>query len=105
MLLTLLRPIVLRRGLAAAGTAGAAGAVIVTVLAQSASGWDLSLRAQSGGGGRSSLGTTVVEGSIQPIVGVSTQGNFSVSSGIFDAGPTKYFRRLPALANDGIPTN
>jgi hypothetical protein len=99
------RPLFARRAVALAGTAVAAGAVIVTVLAQSASGWDLSVRSTTGGG-KSSLGNTTVEGSIgQPLTGSSTQGNFSVASGMFQGGPTKFIRRLPALANDGIPIN
>jgi hypothetical protein len=100
------RALLARRGLALLGTGVAGGAVIVTVLAQSASGWDLSIRNTSGGGGRSALGTTVIEGSIgQPFTGTSAQGNFSVASGMYQGGPTKYIRRMPALASDGIPTN
>jgi hypothetical protein len=95
-----------RRGLALAGMAVAAGAVVITVLAQSASGWDLSLRNTSGGGGRSTGGGFVLEGSIgQPFTTKSTQGAFTLSSGIFDSGPTKFVRRLPGLANDGIAGN
>jgi hypothetical protein len=95
-----------RRGLALAGTGVAAAAVVITVLAQSASGWDLSLRNTAGGGGRSTGGPYVVEGAIgQPLAMRSSQGAFAVASGLFDSGPTKYIRRLPGLANDGIAGN
>jgi hypothetical protein len=92
------------RVLAVAGMGVAAVAVAITVLAQSASGWDLSQRHTSGGGGRSSLGGTSVEGSIgQAFTGRSAQGNFAVSSGIFESGPTKYIRRIVYVTTDGIP--
>jgi hypothetical protein len=93
------------RGLALGGSVVAAGAIVVAVVAQSASGWDLSIRSTTGGG-RSGGGNFVVEGSIgQPVIGRSAEGNFAVSSGLHEAGPTKFTRNLPGLAADGIPGN
>jgi hypothetical protein len=86
------------------GVGVAAIAVVISVLAQSASGWDLSQRHTGGGGGRSSLGATAVQGSIgQALVGRSAQGNYAVAAGIFEAGPTKYIRRAVYVTTDGIP--
>ena len=94
------------RGLAAAGTAVAAFAVIVTVVAQASDGFSLSAQAISGGGGRSSLGATVIEGSIgQPFAARSSSGSFAVSAGILEGGPVKFSRRVPYVANDGLSPN
>jgi hypothetical protein len=94
------------RGLAAAGTAVAAFAVIVVALAQSPGGWAISSGGATGGGGRSSLGNTAVVGVIgQPVVGHSSQGAFAVSSGLLDSGPVEFIRIVPAIANDGISPN
>ena len=94
------------RSLAVAGTAVAAFAVIVTALAQQGGDFDLSARAISGGGGRSSLGTTAIEGSIgQPFPARSSSGAFAVSSGILEGGPVKFSRRVPYVANDGLSPN
>ena len=94
------------RSLAATGVAVAAFAVVVVAMAQSASGWDLSQRAISGGGGRSSTLNMSLEGSIgQPLAGRSSAGPYVVTSGILEGGPVKYTQRIPAVANDGLSPN
>jgi hypothetical protein len=85
----------------AAATLGA-GAVVTGVIGQSASGWDLSVRALLPGT-TSSGGSFSTNGVIgQPVSGSSTGGNYAVSAGFYGGGSEKFRRRLPFLANDGI---
>ena len=91
-----------RRLVAAAGAVVVAVAAVVTVVAQSASGWDLSIRALNAGG-TSSGGAFSSTGIIgQPLTGSSTGGAYSVASGFYGGGGQEKFKRLiPYLANDG----
>lgn len=91
------------RLLALAGAGVAASAVAVVVLAQSASGWDLS--GASGGGGSSAQSPYALQGAIGPISGQSTGGTYKVASGFFGGGGTadKIRRVMPGVAADGIP--
>ncbi|MGD9933114.1 MAG: hypothetical protein AB7T37_05280 [Dehalococcoidia bacterium] len=93
------------RFLALTGAAVAASAVAIVVLAQSASGWDLSFSGPTGGGGVSSQDNLSLVGTIgQPIVGVSSLETFKVSSGFLGGGGNDKIRRIvPAVASDGIP--
>lgn len=95
-----------RRWIAAAGAGVIGMALVVGAMAQSASGWDLSFRATSGGGGPSSGGSYAVLGSIgQPVTGVSADaGNvYTVASGYLAGGAEKYVRFVPLLSADGTP--
>lgn len=93
------------RFIALTGTGVAASAVAIVVLAQSASGWDLSFSGPTGGGGLSSKDSFSLVGTIgQPIAGTSSLDSFKVSSGFLGGGGNDKIRRImPAVASDGIP--
>ncbi len=93
------------RLMALTGAAVAASAVVFVVLAQSASGWDLSFSGPTGGGGVSSQDDFSLVGTIgQPIVGTASLDTFKVSSGFLGGGGSDKIRRIvPAVAADGIP--
>jgi hypothetical protein len=87
--------------MAAAVASVSAVAVATGVIGQSASGWDLSVRAllpgaNSSGGGFSTHGVVG-----QPVSGSSTGGNYAVTAGFYAGGSEKFRRRLPFIANDG----
>lgn len=84
------------------GGAAVALALIVTVAGQSASGWDLTFRGTSGGGGISTGGPYVLEGAIgQPLVGTSSAGPYAIESGVLGGAIQKIVRFLPFVASDG----
>lgn len=93
-----------RRWWAAGLAALAAGAIVATVVAQSASGWDVSWRATSSGGGVSAGGNYVVTGSLgQPVAAHSAGGAYAVDSGYLAGTAEKYRAFFPALASDKTP--
>jgi hypothetical protein len=84
------------------GSATVALALIVTVAGQSASGWDLSFRGTSGGGGTSAGGPYVLEGAIgQPVAGTASAGPYAIESGILGGAIQKFVRYFPFVASDG----
>lgn len=93
-----------RRRWSVAGAGLVAVAAIATVAAQSASGWDLSWRATSGGGGSASGGAFALTGSIgQPVAMRSTGGVYAIDAGFLGGGAEKYRRFFQLLAKDGLP--
>lgn len=79
-------------------------AIVGTVVAQSASGYDLSWRAIAGGGTAKSTGDTYSVNAVigQTFTARSTGGAYAMDSGFLGgglAGKTKRF--LPQLSNDG----
>ncbi|MBK6661834.1 MAG: hypothetical protein IPG47_03475 [Thermoflexaceae bacterium] len=90
------------RVMATGGAALAALALCLTALAQSASGWDLSVFAY-GGGGTSSQSPYSVQGIIgQPVTGAAaTGGTYTVQSGFFAGFLEKFKIRAVMLAKDG----
>jgi hypothetical protein len=79
-------------------------AIVGTVVAQSASGYDLSWRVFAGGGTAKSAGDTYIVTSAmgQTFTARSTGGAYAMDSGFFGgglAGKTK--RVLPQLSSDG----
>jgi hypothetical protein len=84
------------------GGATIALALIVSVSGQSASGWDLSFRGTSGGGGVSTGGAYALEGSIgQPVAGMASGDGYTVESGVLGGTVQKILRYLPFIASDG----
>jgi len=91
----------LRRYLVVGGSALVALAMVAVVLGQAASGWDLSIRATSGGGGDSAGGAYTLTGVIgQPFASVSTNSGTSVASGLLGGSGGKFTRTMPLLSSD-----
>jgi hypothetical protein len=80
----------------------AAVAIVATVVAQSASGWDLSFSG-TGGGGRSTGGAFVLTGHVgEPVVGHATGGSYIADSGLFGLLAETFKRVIPHVAADGV---
>lgn len=94
-----------RTRLAVVGAAGAAAFATVAIVAgQSASGWDLSWNAITGGGGKSSGANYFLEGAIIPVDGRSSGGGYVLNGGFYGGGEEVTFDLyLPELARDGAP--
>lgn len=93
-----------RRLAVAGGAAAAALATVAIVAGQSASGWDLSWNAITGGGGKSSGANYFLEGAVIPVDGQSSGGGFILNGGFYGGGQeVKFDLYLPELAKDGVP--
>ena len=85
-----------------AAGAVAAFATVAIVAGQSASGWDLSWSAVTGGGGRSTGPGYELRGAVVPVAGNSTGGAYAVQGGFFGGDSIKFKRFAPATAKDGL---
>lgn len=94
-----------RRAVIAAGSGVAALAIAAAAVAQSASGWEVSLPNFGGGGTSTGTGggvTYTVQGAIgQPFTGTVSKDQFAISTGIFGGALEKILRYLPFVAKDG----
>ncbi len=85
-----------------AAGAVAALATVAIVAGQSASVWDLSWNAITGGGGKSTGAGYELRGAIVPVGGRSTGGVYTVQGGFFGGDSIKFKRFAPETARDGI---
>lgn len=87
---------------ALAAGAVAALATVAIVAGQSASGWDLSWNAVTGGGGRSTSPGYELRGAIVPVVGNSSGGAYTVQGGFYGGDSIRFKRFAPVTAKDGL---
>ncbi|MGH2608795.1 MAG: hypothetical protein ACRDHF_06850 [Tepidiformaceae bacterium] len=85
----------------AAAACGALAAVAV-VGGQSASGWDLSWNAITGGGGKSSAAEYQLQGAVVPVAGSSSGAGYVLQGGFFAGEPVKFLGFTPSIAKDGV---